>query len=38
MMRQFEVWRIRGERMLMTVNMERYDFWWGFWRPVKALS
>lgn len=38
MMAQFEVWVIGGKRMLMQVDTSRYDFWWGFHRPVKDLD
>lgn len=38
MMDHFVIWRMKGgRRWLMSVDMEHYDMWYGFHRPVRML-
>lgn len=38
MMRQFEVWTLNGERVIVLASLAHsYDFMMGFWRVVKVV-
>lgn len=36
-MDHFYVWEISGQRVLMCTDINRYNFWYGFSRVIKAL-